>query len=191
VLGGAQAAYDPVEVFPWVSATLALLREAVATGVPTLGLCLGGQLLALAVGGSVIPGREGPEIGPMLVGRRDVSYQDPLFAALPMAPDVIGWHVDEIATLPPGAVVLANSPVYANQAFRIGDCAWGTQFHIETTPDMLRQWAASGRRQLDEVGVDAETLLTKAIAALDDIAQAWRPFAFRFADFVRGRYTAA
>src|SRR3712207_8806018 len=80
------------------------------------------------------------------------SDADPLFRPLPLSPDVIQFHHDEIAELPRGATLLASNPAYAHQAFRVGRHVYGLQFHIETTPEMVAQWA-----EQDTVGVDRKS----------------------------------
>jgi GMP synthase-like glutamine amidotransferase len=182
VLGGAMGATDD-DVAPWLPRVRALLRAAVADEVPTLGICLGGQLLAVANGGRVERSPEGPEIGAQLVAKRSAAASDPLFRPLPIAPDVIQWHVDAITVLPPGAIRLASSPVCENQAFRLGRLAWGLQFHIETTPEVVRDWVAGddGTR----VGYDVEAMLSRSDAAHADVAETWRPFVAEFAAIVR------
>lgn len=190
VLGGPQAAYDDL---PYLDAVMVLLRRAVADRVPTLGICLGGQLLARALGGVVRRGEEGPEIGGLLVAKRDDAAEDPVFRGVPFTPDVIQWHYDEIAELPPSAVLLASSPLYVNQAFRVGDCAWGTQFHIETTPAMVEFWAEQDREQATALGFDVDAALAGAVAAHPDVEQAWAPAMARYAAVVHdaaGRRTA-
>jgi len=186
VLGGPMGAYDD-DVAPWLPATRDLLREAVAQQVPALGVCLGGQLLAAALGGRVQPAADGPEIGPALVAKRDVSAGDPLFGPVPFTPDVLQWHWDEISTLPAGATLLASSTRYPNQAFRVGETAWGLQFHIETTPDIVRGWAAADRDRLAALGWDVDAALARwDLDALHaDLAEVWQPFATRFAAVVR------
>jgi GMP synthase (glutamine-hydrolysing) len=186
VMGGAMGAYDDADA-PWLPATRDLLRDAVADRVPVLGVCLGGQLLAGALGGQVKPGDEGPEIGPGLVAKRDVAAADPLFGPIPFTPDVLQWHWDEITSLPAGAVLLASSPRYTNQAFRYGDTAWGLQFHIETTADMVRAWAEEDRDRLEAAGWDLDALLARwDLDALHaDLEETWQPFALRFAELAR------
>jgi GMP synthase-like glutamine amidotransferase len=182
VLGGYMGAEDDT-VAPWLPALRALLREAVRDEVPTLGICLGAQLLAVANGGRVEPNPEGPEFGAQLVAKRSAAADDPLFRPLPIAPDVLQWHVDAITRLPAGAIELASSPVCANQAFRLGRLAWGIQFHIETTPALVREWAASDARALD--GYDVDAILARSDAAHADVAETWRPFVAEFAAIVR------
>ncbi|MEP6696690.1 MAG: type 1 glutamine amidotransferase [Pseudonocardiales bacterium] len=184
VLGGPQAAYADehgAPSAPWLPATKGLLRAAVAANVPTLAICLGAQLLAEAFGGRVRPGVNGPEIGARLVARRDVAAQDELFGMVPFTPDVLQWHDDEIAELPPGAVLLASSTAYANQAFRVGERAWGIQFHIETTPEQVAEWAEQTRARLSAIGIDVDRALQGAIDVHEDLEEVWRPVARRFA----------
>jgi GMP synthase-like glutamine amidotransferase len=185
VLGGEQSAYPDTggtPGAPWFPALERLLRKAVRERVPTLGVCLGGQLLATANAGTVERSPAGPEIGARLVARRDVADNDPIFAGVPFAPDVLQWHLDEITELPVGAVLLAASTNYPHQAFRLGDAAWGLQFHIECDIEMLAAWASDNLDVLAELGQDPIELLESCDAVLDDVEEVWRPFAQRFAD---------
>ncbi|MGY1752557.1 type 1 glutamine amidotransferase [Blastococcus sp. SYSU D01042] len=185
VLGGPQSATDDEATSPELAGVRALLRAAIATGTPTLAVCLGAQLLAQVGGGTVRVGSEGPEVGATLVAKRDAAYADPLFGPLPLSPDVVAWHHDEIAALPPGATLLASNPHYAHQAFRVGEAVYGIQFHIETTPELVRAWAAGDPVGVAAAPVDVETLCARADAVHDDLAGTWEPFAGRFADLVR------
>jgi GMP synthase (glutamine-hydrolysing) len=193
VMGGPMGAYDDT-AHPWLAGLRDLLRDAVGRQVPTLGVCLGGQLLAGALGGQVRPADEGPEIGPALVAKRDVAAGDQLWRDVPFTPDVLQWHFDAITTLPPGATLLASSIRYENQAFRVGDLAWGTQFHVETTPDTVRAWAASDAARLaEEHGWDVHAALERwdLDAVHADLAEVWRPVAHRFAEVALERERAA
>ena len=190
VLGGPQSATDDDATSPELVGVRALLREAVAADLPTLAVCLGAQLLAAAGGGEVRVGAEGPEVGATLVAKRDAAYADPVFGPLPLAPDVIQWHHDEIAALPPGATLLASNPHYAHQAFRVGEAVYGIQFHIETTPELVRSWAAGDPAGVAAAPVDVETLCARSDAVHDDLAETWAPFAARFAELVRARAAA-
>ncbi|MDP9498043.1 MAG: type 1 glutamine amidotransferase [Actinomycetota bacterium] len=183
VLGGPQHAYEP-ESMAWSGQVARLLRDAVDDRVPVLAVCLGAQLLAEATGGTVEPGQEGPELGARLVGKRDVAGADPFVWDTPMSWICVQWHGDAITELPPGAVLLASSPRYPHQAFRLGDRAWGLQFHIEPTPDMVRGWAADSDLLPD--GADPEPLVARTLAELDEVEQLWRPACERFAAVVRG-----
>ncbi len=186
VLGGPQQAYDDGSA-PWLPATKALLRAAVEARVPTLGVCLGGQLLAEATGGRVAPGAEGIEAGARLVAKRDAAWDDELFGQAPFTPTVVQWHEDAIVDLPPGAVLLASSSRYANQAVRVGDRAWGLQFHIETPPEMVRHWGAAYGAAVVEAGLDPVALAERAVAELPEVEACWRPVVERFAGLAQGR----
>jgi GMP synthase-like glutamine amidotransferase len=184
VLGGEQNAYpapDGERDSPWFPALDRLLRKAVRGRVPTLAVCLGAQLLAVAHAGTVERSPAGPEIGARLVARRDVADRDPLFAGVPFAPDVLQWHVDEITELPDGAVLLAASTNYPHQAFRLGDAAWGIQFHIECDLEMLAKWVSGNLDVLADLGRDPIDLLEAFDAVMGDVEEVWRPFAHRFA----------
>ena len=128
VMGGPMSAASDRD-FPSREAEIALLRDAVARGVPTLGVCLGAQLLAVAAGGAIHRGPV-PEIGWGPVRLEAGAERDPLLAGIGGPLSVLHWH-GETFDLPAGATHLARSDRYANQAFRVGPSAWGLQFHIE------------------------------------------------------------
>jgi GMP synthase (glutamine-hydrolysing) len=191
VLGGPQSALDDDATSPELVGVRNLLGQALAADFLTLAICLGAQLLAQVGGGKVREGIDGPEVGALLVAKRDTAETDPLFRPLPLTPDVLQFHHDEISELPTGATLLASSPMYAHQAFRVGDNVYGVQFHIETTPEIVDEWA-----ERDVVGVDAspwdeQTVKELIRAAHPDIEEAWQPFAVRFADLVRSRAAQA
>jgi GMP synthase-like glutamine amidotransferase len=183
-MGGQMGVHDDAD-HPWLATLRWLLAGAVAQRLPVLGVCLGGQLLAVATGGTVRRGVEGPEAGTLLVAKRDVAAYDPLFAPLPLTPDVIQFHHDEIHRLPPGATLLASSPRYANQAFRVGTTGYGLQFHIETSPAMVLSWARrdpAGAAVIPPGQLDPDHL--EQVHA--DIAEVWRPVAARFVALAAG-----
>jgi GMP synthase-like glutamine amidotransferase len=189
VLGGDQSAYaaeDGTPGAPWFPELEGLLRKAVRNRVPTLAVCLGAQLLAQAHGGLVERSTSGPEIGPGLVGKRDAADTDPLFKWVTLLPDVIQWHRDEITELPIGAVLLAASSRYPHQAFRLGDRAWGLQFHIECDAEMIASGAANDQASLDELGYDADVVVAAVADVLADVEEVWLPFAARFAALALG-----
>ena len=189
VLGGPQSSLDADEVSPELLAVRHLLGQAVAADVPTLAVCLGAQLLAQAGGGSTRVGVDGPEVGATLVAKRDAADVDPLFGPLPLSPDVLEWHHDEIDRLPAGATLLASNPRYANQAYRVGEHVYGLQFHIETDEALVRQWAEGDPVGIASSGLDVETICARAAAVHPDLAEVWAPFAGRFADLV-GKWAA-
>ncbi len=193
VLGGEQdaAPADGTPGAPWFPALEGLLRKAVRTEVATLAVCLGAQLLATAHAGTVQRGAAGPEIGPRLVGRRDAAVKDPLWAPVPLAPDVLQWHRDEITELPAGATLLAASTTYPHQAFRLGTKAWGLQFHIECDTAMIADWVAGSGPLLAALGYDPEVVVDACDAVMDDLEEVWQPFAYRFAQVARGELAGA
>jgi len=191
VLGGPQSSLDTDEVSPELVGVRHLLAQAVAADLPTLAVCLGAQLLAQVGGGSTRVGVDGPEVGATLVAKRDAADADPLFGPLPLSPDVLQWHHDEIDRLPAGATLLASNPRYQNQAFRVGEHVYGLQFHIETDEALVRQWAEGDPVGVAGSGLDLETVCARAAAVHPDLAEVWAPFAARFADLVRARARSA
>ncbi len=185
VMGGPQQAYDDSSA-PWLAEVKDLLRVAVRDAVPVLAICLGAQLLAEATGGRVRPGDDGPELGARLVAKRDAAVEDAVFGELPLSPVVVQWHWDAVVDLPPGATLLASSPRYPNQAFRVGASAYGLQFHIEPPPEMVRAWARADDEGIRAAGLDPVPLLARALAELPEVAEVWQPFVERFAALVRG-----
>ncbi|MEU5266215.1 type 1 glutamine amidotransferase [Amycolatopsis sp. NPDC021455] len=188
-LGGGMAAEDDAK-HPWLADVRRLLAKAAAKNLPTLGICLGGQLLAVATGGRVEEGPDGPEVGPHLVSKKDAAWTDPLFADLPLMQDVLQFHTDAITRLPPGAELLASSPRYAHQAYRLGRCVYGVQFHIETTPAVVESWAAEapGEAKFARPGALEHDALVTVHA---DIEETWRPFAQRFVRLAAGELEPA
>ncbi|MQA93161.1 MAG: type 1 glutamine amidotransferase [Streptosporangiales bacterium] len=182
VLGGAMGATDD-ERAPWLPGARALLRQAVAAGVPTLGICLGAQLLAVACGGEVARGAAGPELGacPVTVA----ADGDALLGGLSGTPRFVQWHFDVITVPPPGAVPLASSAMYPVQAFRLGDVAWGVQFHPEVTQTDMATWAASDAVVMRERGQEPREVLADAIAREDELAVNGHAVAAAFAAVVR------
>jgi GMP synthase-like glutamine amidotransferase len=183
-MGGAMGANDDGD-HPWLTGLRRLLATAVAQGLPVLGVCLGGQLLATATGGAVRRGVDGPEAGTLLVAKRDAAGHDPLFAELPLTPDVIQFHHDEIHRLPPGAILLASSPRYPHQAFRVGAAGYGLQFHIETGPATVLSWAErdTGAAATVRPGqLDPDHLEQ----VHEHVAEIWQPMAARFVALAAG-----
>jgi GMP synthase-like glutamine amidotransferase len=182
-LGGAMATSDERE-YPFLANFRRLLGVAHSRSIPVFAICLGAQLLAEALGGRVRRA-ERPAVGATLVAKRDIAADDPLFADLPMTPDVIQFHRDEF-TLPPGAVLLASAPTGTNQAFRAGPCSYGVQFHLETTSEVLLRWAADDPELASVAGqraFDPERL----VDVHRHIEAAWRPVLHRFVAMATGK----
>jgi GMP synthase-like glutamine amidotransferase len=130
VMGGGMSAYEE-DAYPWLTAEKRAIREAVTAGVPYFGVCLGSQLLASALGARVFKGPE-PELGVNPVFLCDAARFDPVFRGFPPDLEVFEWHSDTFE-LPDGAVRLARSSRYENQAIRVGQTAYAIQCHLETT----------------------------------------------------------
>jgi GMP synthase (glutamine-hydrolysing) len=149
--GGGTADTHQTEEHPWLVHEVALLREAIDRRVPTMGLCLGAQLLTEAAGGTVYP-CEPAEVGWFEVEAGPEAADDPVMSSLPPRFMAMQWHL-YACELPGPAVELARNPTCV-QAFRIGEAAWGTQFHIETTRDILVSWADVAPDELEQYGYD-------------------------------------
>jgi len=138
VMGGPMGACDDAD-HPWLVAERECIGEAVRDGLPFFGACLGSQLLAASLGGRVYTG-ETPEVGVLDVELTEAGRSDPVLGGLPPSFPTLQWHSDSF-DLPAGAVGLASSPAYANQAFRVGATAYAVQFHVEVTSEMAAEWA--------------------------------------------------
>ena len=136
-MGGPQSVYDQA-TYPWIRQELALLREAVKQQIPILGVCLGAQLLAAALGGRVTKNPQ-KEIGWYPLMREAGADDDAVFAPFGQTETVFQWHGDTFA-LPKGAVRLASSPLCQEQGFRYQEHAYGLQFHVEVTEPIIRAW---------------------------------------------------
>jgi GMP synthase-like glutamine amidotransferase len=135
-MGGPMGAYDDA-AFPWLAAEKRLIAEAVHAGTPFWGVCLGSQLLAAALGARVYAG-PAAEVGMLPVYATDAAAADPVFASAPRQFAALQWHGDTF-DLPDGAVQLARSEQYEQQAF-VFKRAYGLQFHLEIDADLATEW---------------------------------------------------
>ena len=188
-LGGAMGANDD-HVAPWLADERALLADAVDRGVPVIGLCLGGQLLAAATGGRVELGPT-QEIGLVYVQRTVDGLTDPVMSqAVPSSGVDIPaaqWHQDHITELPDGAVLLLTNEACRVQAFRLGDSAYGLQLHPELDAATFRSWADYVDEALERSGVDPLVAADGVDVAERDLIAAWRPMTRAWADLVWAR----
>ena len=137
-MGGPMSVNDEGE-HPWLAGEKAAIASHVRAGRPFWGSCLGAQLLASALGARVYAG-PAPEVGVLAIELTAAGLDDPVLGALPAAIDTLQWHGDTF-DLPEGAVLLASSPAYPHQAFRVGRAAYAVQFHVEVTEAMGEEWA--------------------------------------------------
>lgn len=184
VMGGPMNVYEE-DVHPWLVPEKALIDDAVAARKVVVGVCLGAQLLADVLGGTVTR-NEWPEIGWFPVTVTAAGAASPAFGRLPQEFTALHWHGDTFS-LPPGAVHLAESAACVNQAFSYGDRAFGLQFHLECTTDELRDLVTACRSELVDgpwissseelMGRAGEPAASNGIlsALLDGIAEATAP----------------
>jgi GMP synthase (glutamine-hydrolysing) len=154
-LGGSMHAWDE-EGFPWLGRERELLREAVDEGVPVLGICLGGQVLARALGAEVRPAEQ-PEVGWLEVEALPEAADDALLAHLREPVGVYQWHMD-VFDLPSGAVRLARSGQSPQQAYRYGERTWGLQFHPEVDLPLYLGWIQNYADAPARFGLDPDAL---------------------------------
>lgn len=166
VLGGPMGAYEE-DIYPYLRTVQDLVREAAQKHLPVLGICLGAQLIAQALGAKVGPNPV-KEIGWYQVELTEQGKE--LFASLPPAFPVFQWHGDTF-TLPSGAVLLARGETCANQAFIYADTIWAFQFHFELTPEMINDWCKLYEDELTEFGGQG-----LADAILQETASGWEKY---------------
>jgi GMP synthase (glutamine-hydrolysing) len=156
VMGGPIGVYEAKD-YPFIKDEIDALRRRLQARRPTLGICLGAQLMVAALGARVYPGTRGPEIGwsPIQPGaHRAPSWFAPL---LGKGVSVLHWHGDTF-DLPLGAKHLASTELYENQAFAVSDFALGLQFHPEVTETGLERWYVGHSAELRQKGIDLEQL---------------------------------
>jgi GMP synthase (glutamine-hydrolysing) len=182
VLGGSMGANDDAD-FPWLTRVKHLVRRAATTEVPTLGICLGHQLGAVALGGRVERNPRGQQVGVLDVGWTADAGSDPLLgpvaaAARPARPTrAVQWNNDLVVETPPGTAVLAQTPHDEVQAARFAPTVWGVQWHPEAGEDVVRVWAEKDRDDAAERGVDLEGYVAAVGAARDEMRATWPPLA--------------
>lgn len=194
VLGGRMNAYEDGR-YPWLSDTKKLLVEAVTSGLPTLGICLGHQLAAVALEGEVEPNPHGPARGVFPVGLTDAGRKDPLLGLLPggaladgppresrselrhaETAQTMQWNGDVVTELPPGAELLAVDQRGYPQALRFGERAWGVQSHPELVTGFVGWWRDVTDPASQPGGAGAlEAAVLDVEEALPRLHAQWRP----------------
>jgi GMP synthase (glutamine-hydrolysing) len=163
IFGGSMHA-DQDDHHPWLRDESFFLQRLLDVRVPLLGVCLGGQLIAKAAHAPVAA-LDAPEVGWVAVELTEEAADDPVFSVLPPRFDAFQWHYYEFG-VPAGACELARSEM-CPQAFRLGDFAWGIQFHPEVTRAIVADWVAEAEGELAETPEDV-------LGAFDERADEWR-----------------
>jgi GMP synthase (glutamine-hydrolysing) len=179
LMGGAMGAHDDQKA-PWLPATRELIRAAAAAGVPTLGICLGHQLCAVALGGDIEVNPKGRQLGLLDVGWTTAAVDDELMGDLLGPRRAMHWNDDIVARLPEGAQLLATAGTGEVQAARHAASVWGIQWHPEVDDAIVAGWANDGG--LPEA--EKQRVLEDLVRSRHDLDEAWRPLAARFAALV-------
>lgn len=161
VMGGPIGVYEEHD-YPFLKDEIALIRQRLAARKPTLGVCLGAQLMAAALGARVYPGPNGKELGWFPL--QPISDQAPPSWFAPLLADglqLLHWHGDTF-DLPAGVHHLASSKLYPNQAFAVGDFSLALQFHPEVTAEGLESWYVGHANELHQAGISIAGLRSAA-----------------------------
>ncbi|MGB8683865.1 MAG: type 1 glutamine amidotransferase [Candidatus Binatus sp.] len=160
VMGGPMGVYQ-TDRYPWLRDEMRLIEDATKLNLPVLGVCLGAQILAAALGAKVDRNPNGKEIGWHPIRLHDSAKDDRLMRDLPATMTPFHWHGD-IFNLPPGAVSLASSDKTPCQAFRHGDKVYGFQFHFEVTRESVAAMANAFAKELVRENIPADRMIASA-----------------------------
>jgi GMP synthase (glutamine-hydrolysing) len=175
MLGGPIGVYEQ-DTYPFLRREIEIVRARLQAGRPTIGICLGAQIMAAAAGAAVYPGGNGKEIGwSSLVTGNDAEAFPPLLKLIASGTKVLHWHGDTF-DLPPGAAHLAATDQYPNQAFLLGRNALALQFHPEVTAFGLESWYVGHSCELFHAGIDVRSLRQAGQDAANSLAGAVGPF---------------
>jgi GMP synthase (glutamine-hydrolysing) len=167
VMGGPMSVYE-TDRFPHLRQEIRLIEQSVAADRPVLGICLGSQMLASALGAPVVKGRK--EIGWHRVVLSEDALVDPVFKGLESSFIAFHWHGD-VFSLPSGATSLARSNLTEHQAFRHGSSAYGVLFHLEVTAETVEAMASAFSDELRQVGGTLASLLSESAEHLPPLAE--------------------
>ena len=179
--GGGQSAYE-ADLHPYLDWECSLVRSALASQKPVLGLCLGGQLIARALGAEVRRA-DCKEIGFFPVTRSAEAGKDLLACELPEIFGAAHWHGD-VFEIPIGGVLLASSKLTPHQAFRYGRSCYGFQFHLEMTPSLFEELVWDSQDYLVDSGVEPEMLILEAYDVLPLLEKSARAAFTRWAELL-------
>lgn len=183
VLGGTMGAHDDEE-FSWLTAQRSLMKDAIATDFPFVGICLGAQVLATAVDGKSVR-TPSPEAGVEKIKFSNAAADDKLFGSFAgKAIPAVVWHQDYIVDLPEDALILGSTEACPVHAFRIGQNVYGMQFHPEVSPETVSNWARPNNDVLKKLGKSAESALTEVTDNQEELGRTWKPVFTRFAKSV-------
>lgn len=185
VLGGDMSATS--DELDWIPRTRALVACAASAGVPTLGICLGHQLCAVALGGTVLRNPGGQQLGVLPVSWSPEAVDDPLLGPVAGAALAVHWNNDVVGDLPPGAEPLAHAPDGTVQAARLAPTVWGVQLHPEVDEVIVADWAEPPGDARAVHGDDAvDAALARIAVAREELHEAWRPLAVALVALVNG-----
>lgn len=170
VLGGPQSVATGQARPKWLDEEIELCREVHKRELPLIGVCLGHQIIAAALGGEVVR-MDRPEIGLHPVTLRPAGHTDTIFAGVPWTAPQYCHHSDHVAKAPPGAAVLASSQACPVQAFRAGMRTCAFQFHFEADGDMISAFLRESPDELAAAGVSLESVLQQVEARYDTFAR--------------------
>lgn len=179
VLGGPMGVYEE-DTFPFIKDELRLIRNTLKDDLPVLGICLGSQMLAKAAGADVYKGKK-KEIGWYETTLTQDGAGDYLFLGFPREFTVFQWHGDTF-DVPADSVNLASSELFKNQAIRVGKRAYGLQFHLEVTEQMIKDWIKVNGDELKAVKdyIDAEKILKETPSRITELTRFGRALVSRF-----------
>ena len=163
-----------------------LVRLAAARRVPTLGICLGHQLCAVALGGAIVVNPRGQQVGVLDVGWLGSAAEDPLMRDLPRPAGAVQWNNDVVARPPDGTVALAATPTGELQAARFAPTVWGVQWHPEAGEEIISRWVTDDERLTAAArGIDLDAYLRDVGKATGQLRATWVRLAESFAGLLR------
>lgn len=183
VLGGPMGVYED-DRYPFIKPELKLIEDALKKRIPLLGICLGSQLLAKAAGSRVYKGNA-KEIGWHDVTLTEDADNDWLFLGFPDRFRAFHWHGDTFE-VPQGALMLASSALFPNQVIKVGPAAYGIQFHLEVTEQMIREWIAVNDEELASLKgvVDPKAVIEETPSRIEALNRLGSALASRFSRMI-------